>query len=34
MYGIQQSGPGKRLFEERYAALQHFAFRDQFTRVP
>src|SRR5208282_1397798 len=34
MYGIQQSGPGKRLFEERYAALQHFAFRDQFTGVP
>ena len=34
MNGIQQSGPGKRFFEERDAALQHFAFRDQFTCVP
>ena len=34
MNGIQQSSPGKRFFEERDAALQHFAFRDQFTGVP
>ena len=31
--GVQQCRPRKWLFEESYAALQHFALRDQFTCV-
>jgi hypothetical protein len=30
---VQQSGAGKRFFEERYAALQHFAFGYELTCV-